>query len=146
MFVTYRPEDGDEQAWTFDPAKVRSSKAEMIEKRFGDSWDKWKVAVQSGSMRARRVLLWHLLTLQHHGLRFEDVPDFLAGELVVQHSASELRQIRATVVKAKVPDAEKETILASLDGEIEEQEQKEAADGAEPEGKARSKRAANATP
>lgn len=146
MFVTYRPEDGDERSWTFDPAKVRASKAEMIEKRYGDNWEKWQIAVQAGSIKARRVLLWHLLTLEHHGMRFEDTPDFYAGELIVQHSAAELRRIRDQVAKAKIDPAERDMVLATLDGEIAEQSLKEKTVGAEPEGKARSKRAESATP
>lgn len=118
MFVTYAPEGGDEQRWDFDPGKVRASKAEMIEKRFGDSWDKWLAAVQQGGMKARRVLLWHLLTVDHPTLRAEDVPDFYAGEVTVEHNVAELRDIRERVLKANIAEDEKEQVIVALDVQI----------------------------
>ncbi|GGS87673.1 hypothetical protein GCM10010156_52740 [Planobispora rosea] len=144
MFVTYRPEDGAEQKWIFDPRRVRASQAEAIEKRAGEPWDAWLVAVQAGNMRARRVLLWHLLRLDHPALKFEDVPDFYAGELVVEHSVAELTEIRGRVTKAPLPAAQREQVLAAIDtalGEAREREQT-----TEPEGKALSPSGANATP
>lgn len=137
MFVTYRPEGGEERRWVFDPKKVRASKAEMIEKRAGENWDAWLVSVQAGSMRARRVLLWHLLTLEHHGMRFEDTPDFYAGELVIEHSVSELLDIKDRVMKASIPAEQRDQIVAALDVEIADAMLREGQ--AEPEGKALSK-------
>lgn len=137
MFVTYQPEDGDERRWTFDPKRVRASKAEMIEKRSGENWDAWLVSVQAGNMRARRVLLWHLLTLEHHGMRFEDTPDFYAGELVVEHSVAELLDMKDRIMKASIPDEQREQITAALDVEIADAMLREGQD--EPEGKAPSK-------
>jgi len=143
MYVTYRPEGGEERRWVFEPGKVRASRAEMIEKRAGENWDSWLASVQMGSMKARRVLLWHLLSLDHPTLRFEDV-DFLADELVVEHSAAELAEIRARVYAAKLPDDQREQVLAVLDAEIEAAREREGRDGGE--GKASSKRSGSATP
>ena len=144
MFVTYSPEDGAEpQRWTFDPKRVRAGRAEMIERRAGVNWDAWLIAVQSGSMRARRVLLWHLMTTDHPTMRSEDVPDFLAGEVLVEHSAAELVEIRARVATATLPVDQRETVLAALDGDISAAIARE---GQEPEGKARSKSAESDTP
>lgn len=151
MHVTYSPESGDVQSWEFNPDTVRSSKAEMIEKRFGQSWDQWKAAVQQGSIKARRVLLWHLMTQQHPTMRMEDMPDFAAGELVVEYTAGELRALRANVEKSKALSAEdKVDVLAALDGEIEaaalrDGENAEDADPDETPGKAPSKRGAKST-
>lgn len=142
MFVTYSPEGGDVQRWAFNPKRVRAAKAEMIEKRAGVNWDAWLVAVQSGNMRARRVLLWHLMTVEHPTMRWEDVPDFYAGEVLVEHSAAELVEIRAKVAGAALPADQRETILAALDGEIAAATAREV----EPEGKARSESAASDTP
>lgn len=151
MFVTYKPEDGDVQRWRFDPGRVRASKAEMIEKRFGQNWDVWLANVQSGSMKARRVLLWHLLTLAHNGLRFEDVPDFFADELLVEHSVDELTEIRDRVAKStKIPEEQRDMMLDALDVEMTEAMDREEATGAqmggEPEGKAPSNSGAAPTP
>lgn len=137
MFVTYKPEDAAEQRWEFDPRKVRASRAEMIEKRSGENWDNWLVAVQSGQMRARRVLLWHLMSLDHPTLRFEDTPDFYAGELEIEHSVAELTEIRDKVVKANLPAEQREQVMLALDGEITAAMERQGL--AEPEGKARSK-------
>ncbi|WP_329426825.1 hypothetical protein OG339_42220 [Streptosporangium sp. NBC_01495] len=144
MFVTYSPEDGTEQRWTFDPKRVRASKAEMIEKRAGEPWDAWQAAVLAGKMRARRVLLWHLLTVDHPTLRWEDVPDFYAGELLVEYSVIELADIRGRVEKAEIPADQRDQALAALAALITEATAREAA--TEPEGKALSPTAASGTP
>lgn len=146
MYVTYRPEDGPEQRWVFDAKRVRASKAEMIEKRFGDTWESFIAAVQSGNMRARRVLLWHLLTLEHHGMRFEDTPDFFADELLVEHSVAELTEIRERVAKAQLAPDERDRLMAGLDLALAEAREREEAEGIGGVGKARSKSAENATP
>lgn len=120
MHVTYHPSDGGEQTWDFDPTKVRASQAELIEKRYGKNWDQFCADVQSGNIRARRVLLWHLMAKEHHTLRYEDTPDFLAGELLVQHSATELAALRDRLMKASIPDGDREQMMAALDIEITE--------------------------
>lgn len=144
MDVTYSPEDGETQRWRFDPKRVRASKAEMIEKRYGESWEMWQGHLQQGNIKARRVLLWHLLTLDHPTLRWEDVPDFYAGELKVEHNVAELTEIRERILKSNLPEDEKEAIFAALDTEITEAMARE--EITEPEGKAPSSSDGNATP
>lgn len=142
MYITYQPEDGQKQRWHFDPKRVRASKAEMIEKRFGQNWAQWLQVVQAGGTKARRVLLWHLLTLEHPAMRFDDTPDFMVDELEVEHELHELRDIRERVAKANLPDDEKEPIFAGLDGEITEAMAREEAE----EGKATSSNGESTTP
>jgi hypothetical protein len=120
MKVTYTPGDGDVQIWDFDPDDVTQSQAELVEKRFGKNWDSFLVDVRSGSARARKVLLWHLLRQTHHTLRFEDTPDFKMGAVKVAHGVDELLEIRARVEKSNLPDEDREGILAALDVEISE--------------------------
>jgi len=120
MYVTYKPEGSPEQRWEFDPSRVRSMEAELIEKRYGKSWDQFRGDVQSGSMKARRVLLWHLLRRDHHTLRFEDVPDFYAGEFLVEHSVDELAAIKDKLLKADLPDDDRQQMLTAIDMEIAE--------------------------
>jgi hypothetical protein len=139
MIITYRPEDGTELAWEFDPTRVRASRAEMIEKRAGESWEAWLMGVQQGNMRARRVLLWHLMSMPHPGMRYEDTPDFYAGELEVKHTRAELAEMRDRVVKAGLPDEQVAQVLAVIDMEMA------AAPGAEAEGKAPSPNGASTT-
>lgn len=136
MLVTYTPESGDAQRWEFDPKRVRASEAEAIEKRAGENWDSWLFAVQAGSMRARRVLLWHLLRREHPSLRWEDTPDFYAGELLVEHTVAELTEIRDRVEAARLSADQREQALTALDVAITEAMARQAE---EPEGKAPSK-------
>lgn len=119
MIVTYTPEGEEKQEWSWDPDKVRVVEGELIEKRFGDTYDKFKAAVQAGSIKARRVLLWHLLKRAHPTLRLEDV-DFVAGDLKVELSRNELEQLRSRLEKHKgMDEGERERMLAALDSEIE---------------------------
>lgn len=119
MIVTYTPEGEEKQEWVWDPDKVRAVEGELIEKRFGDTYDKFKAAVQSGSIKARRVLLWHLQKRAHPTLRLEDV-DFDAGDLKVEMSRTELEQLRARLATHKgMDESERERMLAALDTEIE---------------------------
>lgn len=118
MIVTYSPEGGESRQWHFDPDRVRQSEAEMVEKRYGRTYDQWRQAVIQGDSKARRVLLWHLLRREHHTLRYEDTPDFYTGELKVEFSRGELLTIRDRVMKANLSDEEREQILTALDIEI----------------------------
>jgi len=118
MHITYAPEDGDRQEWDFDPDRVRSSLAEMIERKYGETWDQFCVGVQSGNMRARRVLLWHLLRLEHPALRYEDVPDFYASEVKVQYSVAELNEFRDRLQKMHLPENQRDMAMAALDVEM----------------------------
>lgn len=146
MIVTYKPEDDAEQRWEFDPKRVRASKAEMIEKRFGESWDMFLANIQQGSMRARRVLLWHLLTLEHPALRWEDTPDFFAAELLVEYSVAELTDLRNAAMTKMAASELREQLLTALDSEITEAMARDEAAGVEPEGKAPSSGDAKSTP
>lgn len=140
MFVTYQPSDGERQRWEWDPDRVRQSEAEMVEKRYGKTWDQFKAGVMSGDSKARRVLLWHLLRREHHTLRYEDTPDFYVGELVVEFSTGELAVMRDRIMKANIPEDEREQMLTALDIQM--------ADAAALEsemGKARSKKSDTAT-
>lgn len=138
MIVTYSPEGDEPQRFEFEPDKVRSVQAEVIEKKFDGTWDAFRMAVLEGSVRARRVLLWHLLKTRHVTLRLEDV-DFAVGELVVEMTRAELVEFRDATVKASgITEEQREQALARLDAEI-------ATAPGDVEGKARSKKNASVT-
>lgn len=120
MKVVYSPEGAEIQTWHFDPDKVRRTQAELIEKRYGKNWDEFLQDVRGGSMGARTVLFWHLLRLTHHTLRFEDTPDYAAGELKVSYDLDELLTIRDRVLKSGLSAEDKEAVLAALDVDISE--------------------------
>ena len=120
MQVTYKPEDHPDrhQTWDFNPNRVRQSRAEMIEKRYGARYADWTNEVQRGEARARRVLLWHLMSMDHPGVKLEDVPDFMMEEVEVDYSISDLQKLRVSVAESAMDDANKETTLERLDLEI----------------------------
>lgn len=121
MHVTYAPQDpadGDRGEWDFDPDRVRQSAAEMIEKRYGDRYAEFIKQVQAGEARARRVLLWHLMSKTHPTLRLENVPDFYMGELEVDYSVSDLQKLRGQVAESSMADKEREEMVERLDLEI----------------------------
>src|SRR3982750_432538 len=121
MQVTYKPENTEPDSakvWDFDPNRVRAVRAEMIEKRYGQRYSEWVKNVQAGEVRARRVLLWHLLNTEHPQLKLEDVPDFMFGELEVDYSIDDLQRIRREVAESAMDDRTKEDHLERLDLEI----------------------------
>jgi hypothetical protein len=123
MRIAYTPKnpaDGDAQVWDFDPGRIRASEAEIIEKRYAGRWENFLADVKGGSIRARRVLLWHLLRTAHHTLKFEDTPDFFADELVCTYSYAELVAMRERVLKANLDADTREQVLTALDIEITE--------------------------
>lgn len=132
MWVTYKPEDQPDDAaqrWEFNPDRVRTSEAEIIEKRYGANWDTWRNDVRAGSARARRVLLWHLIRRQHPHLRYEDTPDFLMVELLVEHSVAELLELKERLAKVKLDDeSTREQMITALDIEITEAMAREGVD------------------
>ncbi|HET6262353.1 MAG TPA: hypothetical protein VFG99_08965, partial [Chloroflexia bacterium] len=121
MLVTYKPEGSpaeQHRSWEFDPGKVRSVRAEMIEKRYGQRYAVWVTNIQSGEARARRVLLWHLLNAEHPTLKLEDIPDFYMEEVEVDYALADLQRLRREIVESSMDDASKEGVLDRLDLEI----------------------------
>lgn len=96
MKVTYTPAGDQAQEFDFKPNLLPASMAEMIETRYGGRYEEWTEAVLAGSMKARRVLLWNLLSRVHGHVRFEDV-DFKVGELKVERDLDELIELRAEI-------------------------------------------------
>lgn len=139
MKVTYSPEGGEVQSWTFRPAKVNSSQAIITQKAYGKPWEQFAAEVQQGDIAARRILLWHLMRADHPVTRLEDVPDFCVGELVIEHEADELRDMLASAEanSAAMPADQRDMALGMLRAQLA------AAEVAEPEaagGKASSKK------
>lgn len=134
MIVNYRPDGQPAQQWEWHADKVRAGEAELIEKRFEGTWDQFLLAVTQGSMRARRILLWHLLRGEHPTLKLEDV-DFAAGEVAVDFDKAELQQMYDEAVKRsdEIPEDKRELVLSVLRSELDKA-------GGAPAGKARSKK------
>jgi hypothetical protein len=140
VFVTYSPADGDEQRWEFHAGEVLAQDAEAIEKAFVDTWDSWLMMVLKGGMRARRVLLWHCIKIQHPSLKFDDLPNFRVDELKVEYDRDELTKIREGIEgQQQLDDNTREVALAWLDNQLKQAPASTA-------GKARSKPKGSATP
>ncbi len=118
IHITYKPEDGERREWDFTPGRIRNSVASMIVNQFGGSYDEWKLGVQKNDPKARKVLLWHLMTIEHQKLRFADVPDFYDDELVVEYSSAEIEDLRAKIEKSDL--ANKDIVLAALEVDYNE--------------------------
>lgn len=123
MIVTYTPDGGEPQRFRFDPKIVMSGEAEAIEKRAESTWDEFQKAIMSGSIRARRVLLWHLLKKTHPPLRFDDVT-FRAGDVELEYERHELEDLRAQILKRDkmVSDEDRDRALTAIDAQLAELE------------------------
>jgi hypothetical protein len=87
--VTYRPDDGDEQVFDYNPNKLMSAEREALEKRTGMSFQQFAMGVLRGHSLCRRALLHVLLKRQHPGIAFDDV-DFCWDELTVEMTKGEI--------------------------------------------------------
>lgn len=122
MIVTLQVE-GQERPlrWSFDPRRVPMSAAEVIERRWSTdapSYAAWMQAVEQGSARARRVLVWWLQHREHPSMRFEDV-DPAVGDVEVEYTREELERAIAEVqqVKSLTPE-ERTAVLTSLERQL----------------------------
>jgi hypothetical protein len=105
MRVTYKPDGQAPRSWLFRPGRVRASECEIIEKRWRghgspETYDGWAAAIIQGSARAERILLWHLLRLELHTLRLEDVDPY-KDELLIEFSSDEVLRIQEAVTAHK---------------------------------------------
>jgi len=128
MYVTYRPDGADEpRTWNFRAGRIRESRGEMIERRYAKligektaAVEQWRMGILQQQSSARRVLLWHLLDLEHPGkVRIEDVDPY-RDELEVEASKSELVELRAALENiGGLDDLQREMMLAQVDAQIE---------------------------
>jgi hypothetical protein len=120
VIVTYSPAGRDQQVWTWNPNQVASKVAEVIEERYGrGTWDEFNLHLMQGSMRARRVLLWHFLRSERP-VMFEDV-DFAASELTIDLEPPELHALRDGVESAAgLTEENRQAALDMLDRQIAE--------------------------
>lgn len=127
MIVTYTPKGQEPQTFEYDSGDVRAKDAELMETKSGIPWENFGLLVMQGMMKARRVLLWHLLRETHPSLRLDDV-DFAARELKVEFNAKENKELRDVVVSksSAIPAEQREAVLAQLDADIAKAEAEEA--------------------
>ena len=127
MRVTYKPEGSDEaKVWDFRAGRIRLSRGAMIEQRYAKligekstAIEAWRMGVLQQQATARRVLLWHLLDLEHPGkVRIDDVDPF-SDELEVEASKQELVELKAALENVGgLDEMQREMMLAQVDAQI----------------------------
>lgn len=94
MQVVYAPKDDPTTArtWTFDPDDVYADEAGLIEDHWGNPWDHFMMHARARSMKAMRLLLWHLMRSDHprQYANLKDVPRFKTGDVSIKSSVAEL--------------------------------------------------------
>lgn len=137
MYVTYSPEGSEAPTrWEFRPGRLRLSRGAMIETRYARligeksvAIEQWRMAVLQNQASARRVLLWHLLDLDHPGrIKIEDV-DPISDELVVEASRPELEELRDALLSVPMDEGQRDLMLAAVDAQIAEAPDDEDAPG-----------------
>jgi hypothetical protein len=127
MFLRYRPEGSSEDTlYEFRPDRTPTKRAIIAERLYSKAagerrtWEQLKLDALQGGIGARRVALWIAMTDVHPMARFEDIPDFPTGALIMEYSKEELRQMRAGLEGTdSMLESEKEAALAQLDRDIE---------------------------
>lgn len=128
MLITYKPADpadGEGGRWQFEPGRVRQSEAAVVEKVYGSSWDKFLGELQMGSVKARRVLLWHLMRRDGNTLNFASTPDFFMDEFLVEMNVAEWQAARERVLKQGLSEDDLATALTMIDAEIAAAEERD---------------------
>lgn len=118
MYLIYKPAQGDEQRWKYDPNKLMSAEREAIERRTGRDFTDFTQGVVSGNSLCRRALLHTLLRRTHPTVRWEDV-DFAWDELNLEFSRQEYLKMREAIAEDdSLPEGERAEALADIDAEI----------------------------
>jgi hypothetical protein len=115
MLFKYAAEGAEPRQWTYSPDKLMSSEAEAIEKVTHLTYQEFGMQLLSGSVTARRALLWVMLKRTEPTLRHGQV-DFPAGAVELEYEPHELKAIRDKVAEdASLADEDRIAALDQLD-------------------------------
>jgi hypothetical protein len=113
--LTFRPQDGDEQSWTFDLGRFRVSERMDIERYSGMAWGTFKQALINERTAALKALLFVLIRREHPKYRFDDV-DFCDDEIVTEVTLDDLHKGRQQVQENdSLSAADKAEMLEAID-------------------------------
>lgn len=126
MRLIYAPEGAEPQSWDFEPRKIMSPEAELIERHTGWTFDEFGQQFLKGSTLARHALLYVMLKRKTPGLRFDDV-QFAMGEVDVVFGDDEMRAFRAALEEKRDSVGLDEKEQAALDALLESLSPEEAA-------------------
>ncbi len=145
--IAYSPDGGEAQRYEFDADDLRVAAAEDLERKFEGSLDELQQSLMSGSIRAKRVALWHVLRQQHKELRYDDV-DFRAGEVEVILGRELLEKLHAAAQTATgLSEDKRRAAVAAFKAQLDRSDDGEGQAGEvpAPAGKAPSKKKAAST-
>lgn len=86
----YAPEGAEPRDWDFEPNRLPSKDAELIERRTGMHFGQWLDAIDAGSMLAYHALLFVFLRRDNPGLQWDQV-DFTFADVGIRLSDQEVR-------------------------------------------------------
>jgi hypothetical protein len=115
MQLVYTPEGGEERRWEFEPARLMSVEAELIESVGGEAWDSWPEFANkfiSGNRRAYRAALWIFLKRENPRLKFNELV-VRVDELDLDFAPDEAR--KAIEENTELTEQERAELLAELD-------------------------------
>ena len=132
MIITYTPDDGEKQVWSFSPERLLTTEAEAIEKVTGQSYADFAEALLNGGITARRAVVWVMRKrCGEPELRFRDV-DFPVGAFRLDLDPEEKALIRNAILQTSdLTPEQRAGVLATL--EDEEDEERESPDPKAPE-------------
>jgi hypothetical protein len=89
-FLTYQPEGFDApMKWPFDPLRILTPEAELIEDRSGMTLAEWENAVARGSMRAIHAFVWVMMRRDNRALEYDSV-QFCLDEIEIVAEGEDL--------------------------------------------------------
>ena len=130
MFILHTPAGAKKATrYEFRPEKVLSSRASIAEKLYSKAcgerrtWEMFVADAKQGSITARKIALWLVVTGDHPFAKFTDMPDFEVGELSMEYSKQELRLMRQSISEsAEILESEKQAMLTGLERQVEDAE------------------------
>lgn len=115
MIVTFVPDEGDKQTWTFKPDRLLTTEAEAVERVTGQTYSEFGASLMNGGVTARRALVWIMRKRNGEpGVAFRDV-DFPIGALSLELDDEEKALVRDAVTNDHtMSDEDKATAIAEL--------------------------------
>lgn len=120
MIITFTPTDSERRVYEFDPNKLMSVEAELVEKKVGKPYGQAVTDIMQGSALARRALVFVLEKRTHPTLNW-DAFDFPFDAVEFEFDRDELTDMRARVEASPlISDEDRTQALAQLDQLIAE--------------------------
>ncbi|SET43514.1 hypothetical protein [Nonomuraea wenchangensis] len=113
MIVTYTPQGGTAQTWTYKQDELTSAEAELIEDSTGLTIEEFDAELIKGRTKCKRALLWLQMRKDHPSLRFNEV-EFRVGDLKTEYDNDEKALLRDAIEKSDLPESQKKAALELL--------------------------------